>query len=654
MDYEYDQNMLIDIFTAESLELLEELEQTILSSEREDAIDASINEIFRTMHTIKGSAATLQFQHISSLAHAMEDIFDYLRSRHVEILDRESLGDILLEGVDFIKAEIGKLQQGQTPDGDASSLIVRIKDFLSALKAVNEEGAAKEPAVKAESSREGPALDPSMGEYRAVLYFEEDTEMVNIRALLALNKLKEIAQIIRFHPSNIEEDGSVEVIRKEGFQIVFRTGAPEGEVKAVFNQIAFLKDMDLELLKGKKDPGKPSSGASNGNAVNVKSERISVEISKLDDLLDLTGELVIAHAMVAQNPELAGLPLEGFYKAVGNLEKIINDLQDTVMSMRMVPLTMTFQRMKRIVRDMSRRLDKEVELEIIGSEIEVDKSVIDHLSDPLMHLIRNALDHGLESAAERERKGKPPVGRVTLEARNEGGNVWIIVRDDGRGLSREEIYRKARERGLTDQRMEELKDSDIYGFILQPGFSTKENVTEFSGRGVGLDVVQKNIQAIGGSISIKSAPDEGTAFSIRIPYTLAIIEGMIVEVGSSSFIIPISSIQECFKGREEDIITDPDGNQMLMIRGECYPVVRLFEEYRLETAATTLDDGIIVVVEKESGKACVLVDHLVGQQQVVVKALPRYIRRVRGITGCTLLGNGDISLILDPAALIDR
>jgi len=653
MEYEYDQKMLIDIFVAESLELLEELEQTILSSEREDAIDASIHEIFRTMHTIKGSAATLQFQHISTLAHSMEDIFDYLRSRHVENLDREGLGDILLEGVDFIKAEIGKLQQGQTPDGDASSLITRIKDFLSALKAA-EEGAAEDPAVKAGNPATGPAPDPAMGEYKATLYFEEDCEMVNIRALLALNQLKGIARIIRFHPSNIEEDGSVEAIRKEGFQIFFQTGAPEGDVKAVFNQIAFLKDMDLELLKGKKDSGKSSSGSSNGNTVDVKSERISVEISKLDNLLDLTGELVIAHSMVAQNPELAGLPLEGFYKAVRNLEKIIDELQDTVMSMRMVPLTMTFQRMKRIVRDMSRKLNKEVELEIIGSEIEVDKSIIDHLSDPLMHIIRNALDHGLETADERKRKGKPEVGKVTLEARNEGGSVWIIVRDDGRGLDREKIYRKAREKGLTDQRMEELKDSDIFSFILQPGFSTKEEVTEFSGRGVGMDVACRNIQEIGGTISIKSAPDEGTTFSIRIPYTLAIIEGMIVEVGNSSFIIPISSIQECFKGREEDIITDPDGNQMLMIRGECYPVVRLFEEYHLETAATTLDDGIMVVVEKESGKACVLVDRLVGQQQVVVKALPRYIRRVRGITGCTLLGNGDISLILDPSTLIDR
>lgn len=552
MEYEYDQKMLIDIFTAESLELLEELEQTILSSEREDAIDASINEIFRAMHTIKGSAATLQFQHISSLAHSMEDIFDYLRSRHVENLDREGLGDILLEGVDFIKGEIGKLQQGQSPDGDASSLIGRIKGFLSALKA-DEGEAAENPAVKAGNPSKGPALDPSMGEYKAILYFEENCEMVNIRAMLALNKLKEMARVIRFHPSNIEEEGSAEAIRKEGFQVFFQTGAPEGEVKAVFNQIAFLKDMDLELVKGKKDPAKTSSGASNGNAMNVKSERISVEISKLDSLLDLTGELVIAQAMVAQNPELEGLPLEGFYKAVGNLQKIINDLQDTVMSMRMVPLTMTFQKMKRIVRDMSRRLDKEVELEIIGSEIEVDKSVIDHLSDPLMHLIRNALDHGLEPASERQRKGKPEVGRITLEARNEGGNVWIIVRDDGKGLDRQGIYRKARERGLTEQGMEELKDSDIYGFILQPGFSTKENVTEFSGRGVGMDVVLKNIQEIGGTISIRSAPDEGTAFSIRIPYTLAIIEGMIVEVGDSSFIIPISSIQECFKGREEDI-----------------------------------------------------------------------------------------------------
>jgi len=436
--------------------------------------------------------------------------------------------------------------------------------------------------------------------------------------------------------NNLNTDGDNSVVSSKEKKIELDDNADQ---KLVDNSKKTEDDKNLE--ENAKDNGKEQSKNAGKQSV------ISVNIAKLDRLMDLMGELVIAEAMVTQNPDLKGLELNNFNKAARQLNKITSELQDIVMSIRMVPLAMTFQKMNRIVRDMSKKLDKLVELEIIGEDTEVDKNIIERISDPLIHLIRNSIDHGIEKVDERVANGKPPTGKLVLEAKNAGGDVWIIVKDDGRGLNKEKILERARANGLLFKPESELTDREIYSFIFLPGFSTKESVTEFSGRGVGMDIVMKNIEMIGGSVHVDSTPGEGTTFSIRFPLTLAIIDGMIIAVGNNKYTIPTVAILESFRIKNEAIIHDEMGNEMIMVRGECYPVVRLYKRFGVETEVTDLTEGIMIMIEGENKRMCIFADALLGQQQVVVKALPKYIKKVNGIAGCTLLGDGDISLILN-------
>lgn len=381
-----------------------------------------------------------------------------------------------------------------------------------------------------------------------------------------------------------------------------------------------------------------------------------MDVTKLDKLMDLVGEMVIAEAMVIQNPDLDGLELDNFQKAAQRLDKITKEIQDMVMSIRMVSLTATFQKMNRIVRDMCKKLEKEATLVIIGEETEVDKNIIEHISDPLMHLVRNALDHGIESAQERQAAGKDKCGTITLEAKSAGSDVLIVVRDDGRGLSRDKILMKAQEKGLIHKPESEMNDREVFNLILHPGFSTKDSVTEYSGRGVGMDVVAKNIEAIGGSVLVDSTPNAGTTITLKIPLTLAIVEGMNIKVGKSLFTLPTIAIRESFRPSPGGAFTDPEGNEMIMVRGECYPILRLHKYYRIPTDITEFTDGIIIMVEHDDKKLCIFADELLGQQQIVVKTLPKYIRnfkKINGLAGCTLLGDGNISLILDIGGLIN-
>ncbi len=294
-------------------------------------------------------------------------------------------------------------------------------------------------------------------------------------------------------------------------------------------------------------------------------------------------------------------------------------------------------------------------MEIVGEETEVDKNVIEHIADPLIHLVRNAIDHGIETPAEREAQGKKAAGTITLEAKNAGGDVLIIVRDDGRGLDRETILRKAEARGVLPPAAEGLTDQEIYNLILLPGFSTRDEVSEYSGRGVGMDVVKNNIEKIGGSVMIDSRPGQGTTFTLKIPLTLAIIDGINIKVGDTHFTIPTITIQSIFVPRENEITVDPDGNEMIIVRGKCHPVIRLHQFYKIKKGKTNFSEGILVMVEQDGKTACLFADELLGQQQVVIKSLPHYIRHVKkspGIVGCTLLGDGSISLVLDLPGLV--
>ena len=356
-----------------------------------------------------------------------------------------------------------------------------------------------------------------------------------------------------------------------------------------------------------------------------------------------------------QNPDLKvpGLDLTNFQKAAGQLSKITTELQDVIMSMRMMSLTNTFQKMNRIVFDVSRKLGKDIELEVIGENTEVDKNIIEHISDPLMHLIRNSVDHGIESKEDRIAAGKDPKGKITLEAKNEGGKVYIIVRDDGKGLNKQALYDKAKKNGLIGNRaMSDFSEKEIYQFITYAGFSTKEQVTEYSGRGVGMDVVVKNIQSVGGNLEIDSVEGAGSEMTLKIPLTLAIINGIVMQVGNSTFVIETNAVKEFVRIRRDMLVKEPNGEEFIMLRNECYPFIRLNQRYHLQESKTDIEDGIVVVLEHENKFICVFIDELIAEQEIVVKPIPSYIRKVQGLSGCTQLGDGSIALILDIAGLI--
>jgi len=380
---------------------------------------------------------------------------------------------------------------------------------------------------------------------------------------------------------------------------------------------------------------------------------ISVNVNKLDVLMDLVGELVISGQMITQNPDVVKANFGGFKKQAKIHKKLINELQDITMSLRMVPLSSTFNKMKRIIRDISKKLNKSVKPVIIGEETEIDKNIVEKISDPLMHIVRNAVDHGIEDKDERIKAGKNEVATVSLEAKNVGGEVWIIIKDDGRGIDQEKIYEKALKKGLITKDLKDMSNSELYSLMFKPGFSTSEIITEFSGRGVGLDVVQRKIEAIGGSTVINSIPGEGSSFIIKIPLTLAIIGGIIIKVGNNKYAIPTMSVRESFRANMKDVIKDNNSNEMIMVRGECYPIVRIHKMFDVITQVTEFSKGITIMVENEHSKYCIFADELLEEQQVVVKPLPNYITSsIKGVSGCTLLRDGSISLIIDLESLV--
>ncbi|MBZ4668426.1 MAG: cheA2, partial [Defluviitaleaceae bacterium] len=637
----------------------------------------SVNEIFRIMHTIKGSSAMMLFNNISTLAHSMEDLFYYIREEKPKDIDYSVVSDLVLEGIDFIKIELQKIKDGQEVDGDCSQLINTIKEFLSLIKQQNpSEIQPKKPET---TEKQQYYIPPDKSSkvlngncFKATVFFEDGCEMENIRAYTIVHHLKELTSEVYYIPEDImENDHTAEVIKKQGFQVYVRTDQSYEEIHKLLMQTMFLKDLELIQLENDEEfnqfvkPPKrnveespikvPKIQTQETSSVSVSQTMISVNVEKLDKLMDLVGEMVIAEAMVVQNPDLAGLELNNFQKAARQLHKITSEIQDMVMSIRMVPLSTTFHKMHRIVRDMTKKLNKEVQLKLVGEETEVDKNIIEHISDPIMHLIRNAIDHGIESGEEREAIGKPRVGTLILEAKNAGGDVLVIVKDDGRGLNKAKILQRARENNLLTKPESEMSDKEIYELILLPGFSTKDSISEFSGRGVGMDVVLKNLENIGGSVAVESVEGKGTTITLKIPLTLAIVDGMTIKVGNARYTIPTVSIKESFRPKETDIIKDPDGNEMIMVRGECYSILRLHEYFGVDTEIKDFTEGILIMVEQGNKALCLFADQMLGQQQVVVKALPAYIKnmkKIEGLAGCTLLGDGSISLILDVAELI--
>lgn len=690
---------MVDLYIQETNQLLDRLEQIIIECEKQANLKEHINEIFRIMHTIKGNSMMMMYDGIAELAHCAEDIFDFYRQNQEAEIDMTLLTDLMLAILDFDKVQINLIEEGEKTQDAPEDLLGNLKELHQSLEFMSGDAAGKaqktssEERIKDDASNSKYFISPAdemtsfdLGEskaYKMRIDFEDGCEMENIRAFTIQHQFKNFSDKILTYPINVvDDDHAVDLIRKNGFHMIFYSQKSFEDLQIELNTAAFVETSDLKAITSDEYQHYASDFRGDVKRVDKASKlvkpvvtevatesktsqnasptahsgqtHINVDVSKIDLLMDLVGELVVSEAMVTRNPDLRGLATEGFEKATRQHRMIINELQDLVMSVRMVPLGLTFQKMNRIVRDMSKKINKKVDLTILGEETEVDKNVIEHIGDPLMHIIRNSVDHGIEEPAERLRAGKDETGQVILEAKHSGGEVWIVIKDDGKGLDRQKILEKAEEKGILTKNPNDMSDSDVYSLIFAPGFSTKDAITEFSGRGVGLDVVSKNITALGGTIIIDSALGKGTTFTIKIPLTLAIIEGMMMSVGNNIFAVPIISVQESFSVKTKDVIMDPYGNEFIMLRGKCYPILRMHKRFNIVSRTENIEKGILIMIEYAGKSVLLFADEILGEQQLVVKALSKFMKKVKGISGCALLGDGKISLIIDPSGIVDE
>lgn len=730
MAEEFNTEGMLDMYLFENTQLLEQLQEIVLDQRDADCFDDdSINEIFRTMHTIKGSSGIMMFDEITEVSHKLEDVFYYLRESKPENVPHIELVEHVLTVSDFIMGEMEKLSNGEDADGKAGHIVEDLDKFLKSIK-----GDDKEEPIRASENTApqqfyiAPMATSSSHFFRIYLTYAPDTVMANVHAYKVVFSLKDIAEDLLHYPEDIiSDESSGDEILENGFKILLQTQATKEDLQNLIKESYELKKVEIfectskEFMAGfdsfgseilidlessveeiekraqenekednvsledgglfiapdtipeikekktiapgdfvieSKGVGKSKKLAKDKNKKIEKTSYISVDIKKMDQLMDLIGELVIAESVVLQNQDLKvpGLKLDNFNKAASQMTKIATDLQDVIMSMRMVPLTNTFQKMNRIVFDCSRKLGKDIEFEMIGDTTEVDKNIIEHISDPLMHLVRNAVDHGIETTEERAQKGKTEKGRIILSAKTESGKVWIGVQDNGAGLNREKILAKARKHELLDPtRLDSsYPDKEVFQLITLPGFSTNDKVTELSGRGVGMDVVVSNIQSVGGTLEIESTPGQGSLMLLKIPLTLAIIDGIVMQVANTTFVIETGVVKEFINVKRESVVRKPNGEEFVMIRGEGYPMIRLGDLYHIEGGKQEISEGMIVLIEVDGKSVCVFVDDLIGKQEIVVKPIPDYIKRVQGLSGCTQMGDGSIALILDASGLIEK
>ncbi len=683
------EDSMLEVYIYETQQLLQSLDDVLLEGESEKRLtEDQINEVFRSMHTIKGASAMMEFNSIMTMAHAVEDVFSYIREFGAPDERWPEVFDVAFRVVSFINGEMPKIQSGATPDGEDPELVAEVHKILAELKAGGSAPAAKAegeaPAEAAEEAEAAASADSGEPFYKVKVTFEAGCQMETVRALGVKTALTPISVKIATVPEKLDSTETDKYIIQNGLCVYLQTAENPDEIKKIMDGTLFLQKYSVLAIEGtdeeipesirikdntpapaavaaEKPVEEPGAAAKNSPAVkkaneaaaeaSTKQNFISVNVNKLDSLLDIVGEIVTAQSMVISNANFAEGRHDSFDIAAKQLRSLINELQDVVMSIRMLPVSNVFQKMKRIVRDMSKKIDKDIELVLVGEETEVDKNVIDCLSDPLMHLVRNSVDHGIESPEERAAAGKPKKGHVYLEAKTTGNDVIVSVTDDGKGLNRQAILRKAYEKGLINKPESDISDKDVYSLIFLPGFSTKEQVTEYSGRGVGMDVVRRNISQIGGSLSVDSTPGKGTTFTIRIPLTLTIVDGMKFHVGDISFIMPTASVQTVLRPGPGDVFVDSNNNEMIILHGQCYSVARMSDLFGVENAIQNPEDGMIMHLIAEGKSFCILFDNLDGEYQVVAKSLPEYLKKcatkLDGISGCAIMGDGSINLILD-------
>lgn len=663
---------VLDMYLFETNSLLEQLDNILLKAESNLGFDKEcMDEIFRAMHTIKGSSAMMQFDSIMTISHKIEDLFYYIRENGIDQKYNEELVNLVFKITDFIKEEIVKVEEGLELETNLAPLENEIKLFLNSIKKETKEEISEIENLKSNIAITEENTQTKGCKYAIRIIFDDDVSMENLRAFIIVNQLRETGIEFEYKPENIENipETSQEII-ENGFFVYankeYLDTATEVISKAlnVKNYTVFEYNEDVQnnkedetIISQTTCSNDLNNSISSTNSKHCRQSLITVNLSKLDKLVDIVGELVIAESMVESDADIKRLNSESFKKSTRQMRKLTDELQDIVMSLRMVPISGIFNKMHRIVRDMGKELNKDVELVLNGEDTEIDKTIADSISDPIMHLVRNAMDHGIESEEKRIRTGKNKKGKITLSAFNTGGEIHITVEDDGRGFDSVKILEKAEAKGLLTKPSSEYTQKEAFQLLMLPGFSTNDDINEYSGRGVGMDVVKSNVEKVGGTVVLESNEGLGSKITFKIPLTLTIVSGMQVVVGNSEFIIPIKSIHQSFKTKKNEIIHNPEQGEMILIREKCYRIIRIYEYFNINTDITNIEDGILIFVESGDNSACLFVDKIIGEQQVVVKPLPiifnKYNLKELGIYGCSILGDGSINLILDVGNLME-
>ncbi len=674
------------VFFDEAGENLDHFEAQLLEIDLVAASDDALNSIFRCAHSVKGGAATFGFADVAELTHQMETLLDKLR-RH-ELAAAPAMVDVLLQSADALRAQLARHQGAGGEPVDTAALCASLRQLASGaapgaappagLTAAAVGAAHAAPQVGATPAataglrdlelRVGPLANPAEANSLVELFHE----IADLGLIEPLDGGEPADGMRRFRVRTSSSDSDLldlftfHVARESvlllplGPGYGFHDGAP-GVPQATPPETAF------GLFEGA--PGAPREGPASAPAGTDKAAppsaaaaaetaTLRVSIGKVDQLINLVGELVITQAMLAQNSKQMDPALyQRIATNLADLDRNTRDLQESVMSIRMIPMATVFARFPRMLRDLAAKLGKQVEFVTLGEATELDKGLVEKITDPLTHLVRNSCDHGIELPAERIAKGKPATGTLTLAASHQGGSILIEVRDDGRGLSRSKLIAKARERGIDAP--DSMPDAEVLALIFAPGFSTADVITDVSGRGVGMDVVKQNITALGGTVEIDSAEGYGMSVKVRLPLTLAIMDGMSVGVGDEVYILPLSSVIESFQAQPGVIKTMGGSAQVIEVRGAYLPVLDLEQVYRVprlgaESEAGAGSGGIVVVAEAEGSRVAMLVDELIGQQQVVVKNLEANYRRVSDVSGATIMGDGRVALIIDVGSLVRR
>ncbi|MGP1678726.1 MAG: chemotaxis protein CheW [Burkholderiales bacterium] len=668
-----DMSQFYQVFFEESAELLEEMERLLLELDVAEPGKDALNAIFRTAHSIKGGSATFGFNEITEATHILESLLDRLRNGELPV--RVEMVDVFLKAVDVIKMQLAGRQFGSEVDAQAvAEICSRLGEFAQEgpAKVVVQASAAQAPKAAAASTPAPAAdgaepVDPSPENLFAILTGAKiagapaaaatpapdaatPAPDAATPAQVAATPAQVVATPARGAATPAQGAAGTSAIDSYGF--FTEEAAAHAAAQAAAPKPAGGQDRGRRVsdVAGAPPPGR---GRRAGDRVDSEATSIRVGVEKVDQLINLVGELVITQAMLAQTASHMDTALyEALRTGMAQLEHNTRDLQESVMSIRMMPISFVFSRFPRVLRDLAGTLGKQVELKTVGESTELDKGLIEKIADPLNHLVRNSLDHGIESPQERLATGKPAMGTITLRAFHQGGNVVIEVSDDGAGLNRAKILAKARERGLAVS--EDMPDQDVWQLIFEAGFSTADAVTAVSGRGVGMDVVKRNIYAMGGRVEIDSALGVGTRISIRLPLTLAILDGMSVSVGQEIFIVPLTFIVESLQPAKDDIKTIAGMGTVVHVRGEYLPVVALYQVLNVRPKVAEFERGIMVIVESEGAKSAMFVDGLLGQHQVVIKSLESNYRKVPGVSGATIMGDGKVALILDVEALMRR